>query len=427
MNFCFTFRTAKFLWLMIFFPAVVFGQADLVGAINKKLIPLRSIENIDDLSDLASLKSILKDKNIIALGEATHGTHEFFTMKHHVVEFLIKEMGFRVFTIEADFAGTQSMNDYVLNGVGTPLQALQKMGIGVWLTKEFVSMVEWIKVYNATQPNDKKVVFYGCDMQWAINSGPYLIDGTVKFKTPLSEDAVKGINAAINFRYGQIDKSQVELLNTAARELSNAVILENDSSKSIVYKRYISSVLQTIQYAKAKYLYDKDVIRDKAMAENCEWIYEHEHQHKMIVWAHNLHISREITKNNNLPMGSYLSKKFGGGYYAIGFGFNKGEFRAYNTELKKYTNCVVPDVTSKHSIEFIFKQCDVPNFILDFQSSSDVGLISDFLSEKLNSRAIGGGYDPQKRESGGWGAEQSLNKMYDALIFINQTTASLIL
>ena len=236
--FCLKSRILGLLFIILFYPTIVFGQSDLVSAINTKLIPLKSVDTLDDFSDLKPLKSILINKNVVGLGEATHGTHEFFTMKHRLVKFLVKEMGFRIFTIEADFAGTFAMNDYVLYGKGTAKDAIEKMGIGVWYTKEFISMIEWIKWYNTTQSSLNKVVFYGCDMQWALNAGPYLIDGTIKYKTPLSNDAVKGIRAIINYRVGQIDKSQSILLDVAEKELNNAVIIEDDSSKLNIYKRY---------------------------------------------------------------------------------------------------------------------------------------------------------------------------------------------
>src|SRR5690606_36348548 len=81
---------------------ISFGQDNLVKAINSKLIPIKSVEvSSDFFSDLEKLKVILKDKRIVGLGEATHGTHEFFTFKHRMLEFLVKEMGFKTFAIEA--------------------------------------------------------------------------------------------------------------------------------------------------------------------------------------------------------------------------------------------------------------------------------------------------------------------------------------
>lgn len=345
----------KTILLLVLFPICAFSQNDLVKAINSKLVPIQSIENLNDFQEFSQLKIVLKDKRIVALGEATHGTHEFFAMKRTLIQYLVKEMSYKVFVIEADFAGATAMNSYILDGKGNPLDALKKMSIGVWCTKDFLEMVEWMKKYNETQTTENKVKFYGCDMQFAINSGTALIDGTVKFKIPLSANSIKGIKLIIDYRFSQVDKSQISLLDATAKELNEVSIVEEDSLKLELYKRYITCVLQTIELSKTKYPYDGKIIRDQKMAENCEWIYNYEHKNKMIIWAHNLHVAKNITRDNNLPMGYYLNQKFSDTFYTIGFDFNKGEFRAYNTEAKAYGVWSVPEVTSKKSVEFIFK------------------------------------------------------------------------
>jgi erythromycin esterase-like protein len=122
-------------------------------------------------------------------------------------------------------------------------------------------------------------------------------------------------------------------------------------------------------------------------------------------------------------MGSYLGQKFTDEYYSIGFGFNSGEFRAYNNDLKKYMICTVPDVSVTNSSDYVFNQCAVPDFIIDFKKAGDNGLINDFLNQKLYSRAIGGDYSPDKQAKGRGGTFQKLIKMYNAIIFIKNTTA----
>lgn len=414
----------KVILLLILLPFTTFGQQKLIEDINKELIPIKLAESSYPTADFAPLKTKIEDRRIIALGEATHGTHEFFTLKNSIVKYLVKEMGFKVFVIEADFTGAQAMNDYIIKGNGNPKNALVKMGIGVWFTDEFLEMIEWMKGYNEMQTPENKVRFYGCDMQYATNSGKALIDGTVKFKKPLSEDAIKGIKLIIDYSYGQIDNAKIPLLNLTVKELNESAIDENDSLKLALDKRYVTSVLQTIEYAKAsKFIFDKNIIRDERMADNCEWIYHHENNTKMILWAHNLHIAKNITRNDNLPMGYYLSQKFPNYYYAIGFDFNKGDFRAYNTQSKKYEVCSVPEVTSKKSVEYVFKQCSSPTFFLDFESIIKNSLIDDFINKNLDARAIGGAYNPNKQSDGKDGTDKKLKQMYNGILFVNETTA----
>lgn len=171
-------------------------------------------------------------------------------------------------------------------------------------------------------------------------------------------------------------------------------------------------------------MFDRDVIRDRYMADNADWIYRFADENKMVVWAHNLHIAKDVTKNNNLPMGYNLSQRFPNTYYAMGFGFNSGSFRAYHTGEKKYMECTVPEVKAKNSSDFVFAQCSADNYIIDLKSAAQASdAINEFVNKKLISRAIGAQYDPKELE-GGKGSNQQLIKMYDGIIFIDRTTAS---
>src|SRR5690606_21030358 len=132
----------------------------------------------------------------------------------------------------------------------------------------------------------------------------------------------------------------------------------------------------------------KNIVRDRYMAENTAWIYHHESDDKMIIWAHNLHVAKDLARDNNLPMGSYLAKVFPDEYYVFGFGFNAGQLGGYNRQGEKHV-FIIPDVSIKKSSDYIFKQVNTPNFILDFKTASRDSLIANFLDEKLHARAIG--------------------------------------
>ncbi len=84
--------------------------------------------------DLQPLKTIIGDAHIVGLGEATHGTAEFFRMKHRLVEFLASEKGFTIFAIEANMPEAYRVNDFVLNGKGDPKALLRGMYFWTWDT-----------------------------------------------------------------------------------------------------------------------------------------------------------------------------------------------------------------------------------------------------------------------------------------------------
>jgi len=126
-------------------------------------IVLRTVEAGGSLDDLEPLKTLIGDAHIVALGEGTHGTREFFQMKHRLVEFLAREMGFTIFSIEANLPEAYRLNDFVLKGMGDPKELIAGMYFWTWNTQEVLDMVEWMRKYNKS--GQGRIEFTGFDMQ----------------------------------------------------------------------------------------------------------------------------------------------------------------------------------------------------------------------------------------------------------------------
>jgi erythromycin esterase-like protein len=113
--------------------------------------------------DMQPLKKIVGDARIVSLGEATHGTREFFQLKHRMLEFLATQMGFTIFSIEANMPEAYRLNDFVLNGNGDPLKLIAGMYFWTWNTQEVLDMVLWMREFNKSGKG--RVEFTGFDMQ----------------------------------------------------------------------------------------------------------------------------------------------------------------------------------------------------------------------------------------------------------------------
>ena len=109
------------------------------------------------------LKKVVGDARIVSLGEATHGTREFFQLKHRMLEFLATQMGFTIFSIEANMPEAYRLNDYVLNGKGDPVKLIKGMYFWTWDTQEVLDMVLWMREFNKSGKG--RVEFTGFDMQ----------------------------------------------------------------------------------------------------------------------------------------------------------------------------------------------------------------------------------------------------------------------
>jgi len=114
-------------------------------------------------ADMHPLKKMIGNARIVSLGEATHGTREFFQLKHRMLEFLATEMGFTIFSIEANMPEAYQLNDFVLNGKGDPAKLIKGMYFWTWDTQEVLDMVLWMREFNKSGKG--RVQFTGFDMQ----------------------------------------------------------------------------------------------------------------------------------------------------------------------------------------------------------------------------------------------------------------------
>ena len=118
-------------------PALLARQNESpVDWVRSHAIRLTTAEAGHGFADLQPLERVVGDARIVSLGEATHGSREFFQLKHRMLEFLATQMGFSIFSIEANMPEAYRLNDYVLNGTGDPAQLLRGMYFWTWDTEE---------------------------------------------------------------------------------------------------------------------------------------------------------------------------------------------------------------------------------------------------------------------------------------------------
>ncbi|MBI9062919.1 MAG: erythromycin esterase family protein [Marinilabiliaceae bacterium] len=398
-----------------------FGQTELVNELNNKITEITSITPDGNFDDLKSLKGILSNKKIIGLGEATHGTREFFTFKHRMMKYLVENENFKVFIIEGDFAGAQAMNDYVIYGKGTSRDGFIGVGYGVWCRQAFVDFVEWIKEYNQDKLLEDKVKFYGCDINnekfAAKNIKTYLANGN-KLNESLSNELNIIIQGELRKKLSETNTDYKEQLFSALEDAFNSLKDEESREKTFIEhcKRELEQKIEIILSDRSRSI----VLRDKFMAENIEWIYQYENMQKSVFWAHNEHIKIDNANSNFKPTGYYLKEKFADSYYSFGLAFNNGEVGGFNRKKKKYDSFKVPSKSPKKLCDAVFSQCIYPNFVLDFTSVNSNDVISEFLNTNLYQRTIGAGFYPDGKTRNHFRWAKLIDK-YDGLIFIKET------
>ncbi len=385
-------------------------------------IPFQTEKAGTGFDDLQPLRSLIGNARVVGLGEATHGTAEFFRMKHRLVEFLASEMGFTIFSIEANMPEAYALNDYVLTGRGDPKRLLQGMYFWTWNTQEVLDMVEWMRTFNASGRG--RIQFTGFDMQtpqvairivrdFAGKSSPELRVAVDAAYAKLAVTAPLPVNAA----------NQPAILDAAFAakdirlrfEAAYPELIKSFPPAEVEWAVQNARVAEQAAFGRI----GGSAHRDEMMALNTRWILDQNPGAKMTIWAHNYHVSRVEG-----AQGSYLARDLGANYVVLGFSFYAGRFSALsllpNGSFGPLNSNNVAVTPYPGTIEHMFHETGMPRFILDLRkatpSNGGAWLLSAMDAREVGSVAVDG-----------FASRPNLTKDYDALIYFDQTTNSVLL
>ena len=148
-------------------PLSADAWASIVRELGAQALPFKTVLAGSGFDDLAGLDGMIGNARIVALGEASHGTAEFFQMKHRLLEYLVETKGFTVFAMEAPWAEAQLADRFIKTGEGSAAAALVAMHFRIWQTEEVRAMLDWMRAYNSTRGERPELSFAGFDMQSA--------------------------------------------------------------------------------------------------------------------------------------------------------------------------------------------------------------------------------------------------------------------
>lgn len=386
----------------------------------ENVIPIASVEAETGLEDLNPLRDLVGDARLVALGEATHGAREFFQLKHRMLEFLVKEMGFTVFAIEASMPEVRDINEFVLHGRGDPAKALAGQYFWTWNTEEVLEMILWMRRHNLDPENENKLSFYGFDMQFGVRAfndyASHLEAHHPAAARALVSDSVLN-SFSQSYTAQGFGRLSPELRKDAAAGLEGLLATAGPKPGAGADGRWAHHMgqvlLQVVQAPDRDYTH-----RDSSMAANLLWIMEERPEAKVVYWAHNGHV-------NTSPgwMGQTLRDELGSKMVVFGFSFDEGSFQSNRIEVEPYRFAgVVPfHVTSlrDESWDATFGEVGLERFALDLHSLPTEGNVGRWFSQTRQSRWIGSAYWPNPD-----GAYARLAELYDVMLFVRETTAA---
>jgi erythromycin esterase len=401
-----------------------------VPALTTAAHPIRSTDASGSLRDLEPLAAMVGDARIVGVGEATHSSSEFFTLKHKIFRELVEEKGFTTFALEAPWSTGLELDRYIVSGVGDPREIMRREfqdAYKFWNVQEYLDLFEWMRSYNLT--HTRKLHFVGDDVGYA---SPALLDRVTSYvgKTrPALLPEIKSLYAGIRsdaeyaawstayFTKPLAERVEIE---TAARR---AVVLVESLPASPertwaaqhaqaiwqVAKFYSFNVTDPKETPKAMYF------RDESMAANTAW-WARTTGAKVMLSAHNGHITLETGSPADYPkaQGEFLREQFGRGYVTVGMSFDHGSFNSQdisNGELRVFT---LPSAV-KGNNEYTLDKVPYRDYLVDLRRLP--ASTRAWLDVRRPTRDIGTGYPTPDLPI-------RLGPSYDLLIHLNQVSAA---
>jgi erythromycin esterase len=345
--------------------------------------------------DLLPLKRVLKDVRIAGLGEATHGTHEIFQLKHRLFEFLVREMGFRVFVLEASYPACRRINEYVLSGKGDRGEALASQGFWTYDTPEVAEVIDWMRAYNAAAADKDKVKFYGMDIQVLDSAVQTAEDYIRKVDVSYLERAQQAFQPLEPERKGYWDRSYLLKQSNEKKTQVRAGLYEVTrflefhrpafiaETSAAEFDDALRCVRVMEQFYDAYSGNNEYALRDVYMAENLRYILSLEPAGtKAVVWAHNDHVAVKPER-----LGRELRRELGDKYYALAITFNGGSFQAVDEDSLQLREFRLPS-TPPGSLEWYLSQAGSGDLFVNFRSAPHYGPVFEWLSHPTAMRSV---------------------------------------
>jgi erythromycin esterase-like protein len=400
--------------------------------------------------DYQPLLDLIGDARFVLLGEASHGTHEFYRERAQITKLLIQHKGFTVVAVEADWPDAYRINRFV-RGQGTDADAVDALGgfrrfpAWMWRNADVLDFIGWMRAHNdSLAPDRTKAGFYGLDLYSMHASIEAVLEYLDKVDPEGAGRARHRYACFENFgedpqEYGY--SAGMGLSETCEREVIEQLI--DLRRRAADYARrdgriaaddffYAEQNARLVRNAEEYYraMFRGRVsswnLRDRHMAETLEalagYFAVREPGAKFVVWAHNSHLgdarATQMGRQGELNVGQLVREYYGRESRLIGFTTYTGTVTAASNwggqAERKRVRPALPQ-----SYEELFHDAGIPRFMLKLNEASRV---SHALEEPLLERAIGVIYRPESERASHY-FYASLPRQFDAILHFDQTRA----
>lgn len=412
--------------------------AALAEAIGKRAIPLRGPGALDPL--LARIG----DARYVLIGEASHGTSDFYRWRAELSKRLIAERGFSFVGVEGDWPDCYRVNRFVKNlpGAGGSahevLHAFERWPTWLWANREVVEFVTWLRRHNETLPTDRQVGFYGLDVYSLCDSMAEVVRYLERVD-PEAARVARRAYACFDPYGGDVQEyARATALVPTSCEDEAISILAALRRKAPAYREdgreaYFNAEQNALVARGAEQYYRTMVrggptswnVRDHHMVDTLERLMQHHGPlARGIVWAHNTHVGdarfTDMARAGMVNVGQLTREAHApDDVVLVGFGTHRGTVIAAREWGAPIERMRVPEARVD-SYEAMMHRSGVAEMLLLFDGSDDGGIPG--LDRVRGHRAIGVVYDP-RHESWGNYVPTLLARRYDAFLFLDVTEA----
>jgi len=413
------------------------GDLDLAKTM---LLHCQKFTDIDTV-DLEPLLQRVGDARVVLLGEATHGTSEFYRMRERISRELIKRKGFSFVAIEGDWPDAARVDHYVRHAEYPPSEwiAFARFPTWMWRNQEVRSFVDWLRAHNADLGPEQRVAFHGLDL--------YSLYSSIRSVLTYLDDVDPHTARIARLRYGCLMPWETDPATYGRATLSGdyrsceaqvIAVLKELQGKQQSYaehdgERFLDAVQNAHLVANAEQYYRIMYygsraswnLRDGHMFETLMNLLKfHGPQSRGIVWAHNSHVgdsvATEMSHRGEYNIGHLCREQFGRGSFSIGFGTHSGTVAAASDwDEPMQTMTVRPSLVN--SYEALCHATGEPRFLLSLRQPRSSPVIAGLSKPRLE-RAIGVIYRPETELQSHY-FQAELPRQFDEYIWFDHSKA----
>ena len=405
----------------------------------------QSAEPLPEIEDPAftAMFDRFGDARVVLLGEASHGTSEFYRARAAISRRLIERHGFNIVAVEADWPDAATIDRYVRHRAWRKgeMRAFERFPTWMWRNVEVDAFIRWLRGHNEHLPYERMAGFYGLDLYNLSSSMRAVIDFLDKEDPeaakvarrrygclePWAENPARYGAFALSEGYGRCEAGVVAMLTELMQDHFNCLTEECDEWLDAAANARLvknAEAYYRVMYHGSEQSWN---LRDTHMFETLgQLLGAKGSSSKAIVWAHNSHIGNAAhtdmgMRRGELNIGQLCKERFGDQARLIGFGTHIGTVAAADDwDEPMQVKRVRPSLPGSH--ESICHEAAVPSFLLDLRDGAIDVEVREALSEPRLERFIGVIYRPETERWSHY-SHAILPRQFDAWVWFDETEA----